>query len=183
MTGLRDLLKKKDGLKRSHRGTDNSEPRKPEVMIVRSDTNTQEILNPPSFASEEGAGGGRRVSITGDQAIENSVSRTPSKSAHNLGRRGKVSSIIHFRPHSRHESSFTNILKDLPSIVTSSTSDPEEREAEWEKRATILAQGNAALGSASQFHILQSSPGHTKDSHSQSPSTRSINDDQGDVRQ
>ena len=152
MTGLRDLLKKRDKFK-----NEEAENRKlhsaPEVTIIRSDTHTQEILNPPSFNLDSNIA---PLRDKGPPQVRLSHSRSPStasKSSRDSHGERKLSSIFHFRSHSKDRPNSENVPGDLPSIVTGSEVDSDDKEAQWEKRATILAQGSANLALESQRSI------------------------------
>lgn len=144
---LKDLLKKKEKIH------DNviapivpaleQDASAPEFTIMRSDTNTQELISPPTFASDNAA------AHTDDHSPSKRFSRLRTSS--NASTTSKRSSIGEKRlsqrlhlPHSRSRASSqssVNVPSDLPDIQDLSL-EGEEKEARWEERATILAQAN-----------------------------------------
>ena len=148
---LKDILRKRDKIKESQ-PPKSSPPRDdppdvPEFTFLRTDTNTQEIIYPPS--------------LDGDQAIppppfpvkesphlqsrpsrfrsHSHVSASSAESSH--GER-RLSQRLHLRSRSRASSaSSVNVPTGLPTIGDDRQGG-EENEAQWEKRATILAKGN-----------------------------------------
>ena len=160
MTSLRDLLKKRDKFK-NEEAEDRRIPTSPEVTIIRSDTHTQEILNPPSFNLDSNI---TPLRDKGSPQFHLSHSRSPStasKSSHGSHSERKLSSLFHFRSHSKDRLNSENVPGDLPSIATGSEIDADDEEAQWEKRATILAQGSANLGLEPQRNL----PEVTMDEH------------------
>lgn len=144
---LKDLLKKKE---KTHDDVIapivpalEQDPSAPEFTIMRSDTNTQELISPPTFASDNAA------AHTDDHSTTKRFSRLRSSS--NASTTSKRSSIGEKRlsqrlhlPHSRSRASSqssVNVPTDLPDIQDLSL-EGEEKEARWEERATILAQAN-----------------------------------------
>jgi len=144
---LKDLLKKKDRIKDDDTQATASSLSSPEFTFIRSDTNTEEIIQPPSYASDAAVPDPphlaprrpsrfRSASSTSIASIASIASRNSSQ-----GER-RLSQCLHLRSHSYASSqSSVNIPTDLPSINDGSD-DGEEKEAKWEERATILAKGN-----------------------------------------
>ena len=144
---LKDLLKKKEKIKEdvtpsvvpaSEPGSSASE-----FTIIRSDTNTQELVNPPSFPDDDAPSHTEDPSISKrfSRLRTSSVASTTSKRS-SLGEK-RLSQRLHL-PHSRSRTSSqgsVNVPTDLPDIQDLSL-DGEEKEACWEERATILAQAN-----------------------------------------
>ena len=177
MTGLRDLLKKKDKLKHDQNEGNSPQNLLPEVTIMRSDTNTQEILNPPSFPLEGDNTIFRdKASALGNRPLHERSSSATSKSSRSSHGERKLSSVFHFRSHSRDKYGSENVPGDLPSIGGDSAVDSEDSAAQWEKRATMLAQGSANLESKSQGAAPEGSGG----AREPSPSRRSIKEAQGE---
>lgn len=145
MTGIRDFLGKRDRLRNEKRKEGHTRSMLPGVTIVRSDTNTLEILNPPSFGSSALSPRGEMPSSNRPSSHSRSVSTT-SKSSQSSHGEGKLSSMLHFRSRSRDKSTSPNLPENLPSIGTSSSDDPVVKEAQWEERATALARGGTVLG-------------------------------------
>ncbi|CAI4216608.1 unnamed protein product [Parascedosporium putredinis] len=124
--GLRDVLRKKD--------RSDSEPPIPEFTLIRSDTYTEEVVYPPGGAShndpfarqqqqqQQQTGTKPRHSL---DVFRSSRSRSASAASATSSRTGA-----------------TNIPTDLPEIGNASgiSGDPDDTEAQWEKRAMILAR-------------------------------------------
>ncbi|KAL8905707.1 MAG: hypothetical protein Q9207_002463 [Kuettlingeria erythrocarpa] len=143
---LRDLLKKREKFRED--GTKDQEAQRSppaEFTFMRSDTNTEEIISPPTFADDY------RPHLTkGTHSHTKRFSRFRSSSsastASNASSRGdkekRSSRRLHLGSHSRSSSVGSgNIPSDLPTI-SDGVGDSEEQEAQWENRATILAQEN-----------------------------------------
>lgn len=134
---LREILRKKD-----RHEAEISEPPShgPQVMIMRSDTNTQEIISDP-LSNDEPDSSTRRSRFRS----LSSASTSPGDKHEKFERR--LSSIFNIRPNlkeSRRAS--VNLPTNLPDI-DDKPDGGEEKEAQWEKRATILIQDNPTLES------------------------------------
>ena len=144
---LKDLLKKKEKIH------DNviapivpaleQDASAPEFTIMRSDTNTQELISPPTFASDNAAAhiDDHSPSKRFSRLRTSSNASTTSKRS-SIGEK-RLSQRLHL-PHSRSRASSqssVNVPSDLPDIQDLSL-EGEEKEARWEERATILAQAN-----------------------------------------
>ena len=149
---LKDLLKKKEKLAQP---TETSQPVSPplphasEFRFMRTDTNVEEDIEPPTFDEDENSpstipaspkrGFGRfRKSSTA------SPESSPSRKEHR-----KLSQKLHItsKPKSRASSTgSTHVPSDLPDIsdAYSDDGDQQEKEAQWEQRATILAKENVS---------------------------------------
>ncbi|KAL9099640.1 MAG: hypothetical protein Q9163_004881 [Psora crenata] len=136
---LKDLLRKKNKTK-----TDSPTPLAPpsdvapEFTFLRSDTNTQDLIEPPSFPNEE-------FPSTREHRLPFRL-RSSSKASQSSQGSSKhdrpLSHRLHLRPHSRSSSqSSANIPIDLPDIQDIAVHG-EDRQAQWEDRATILARRN-----------------------------------------
>lgn len=163
---LRDLLKKKDKIK------DTEGPPPPEFKFTRTDTSTQEVIQPPSHqdASSLSPGGGGSGRFSFRRLSQNSsheASPTRVKGERRLSHRLGIT-----RSSRSASSSSVNLPSTLPSVDDGS-GDAQEREAQWEKRATVLAQ--------SQLNLGPSSPLHPPQQRSRSPSVGRVGDVQGDV--
>ncbi|KAK2629421.1 hypothetical protein QTJ16_000241 [Diplocarpon rosae] len=150
---IRDLLKKKGKV-----GDHDASPvpdfeAPPTFKFMRSDTNTQEIISPPSFPADHPPsppffidrhvesktsrlfGGRARSASVNSQA---SASSSKSKNANPK----RLSARLHFK---RSEQTSESVPSDLPEIHVP-TGDAEDgaeaQESLWEKRATMLAQKN-----------------------------------------
>ncbi|KAL8693132.1 MAG: hypothetical protein Q9218_001984 [Villophora microphyllina] len=146
---LRDLLKKKEKIKQDagqpqSESADDLSPT--EFTIMRSDTHTQEVISPPSFAEDynpqltkDTHPDKRRFSRFRKASNASTISTVSSQNEKRL------SSRPHFGLHSRSSSvGSVNVPSDLPTI-NDGAGEGEEKEAEWEKRATILAQENMVV--------------------------------------
>ncbi|KAL8871746.1 MAG: hypothetical protein Q9174_002486 [Haloplaca sp. 1 TL-2023] len=183
---LRDLLKKREKIKEdatsTPSGADSPEPPGP-FTIMRSDTNTQEIISPPTFAEDRHNSHAPKDTPTEKKRFSrfrrsSNVSTGSTGSAgsgHSQGEK-RLSTRLHFGSHSRSSSAGSiNIPGDLPKIDDGAG---EEKEAQWEKRATILATGSAvAMQGRSRAGSAAESNGAGRPTLS-----RSISDAKGDVR-
>ncbi|KAK3363072.1 hypothetical protein B0T25DRAFT_29346 [Lasiosphaeria hispida] len=156
--GLRDLLKKKQGLDAGD-GPDPATVQRlnaPEFTFVRSDTYTEEVIHPPggpagadnddasSYLTVDSRTGKdkSRLSLDVFRSTGHARTRSPSvSSSKSTGGHKRLSQRLHL---SRSPVSSDNVPDDLPEIVT--PADPEEdkegQELQWEKRATMLAREN-----------------------------------------
>lgn len=140
---LKTLLKRKDKVKDDAIASSSSGPEPPEFIIMRSDTNTQEIIQPPSFTGDtepsspkDRPKSAKRLSRFRAPSDASFTSRTSSQGEKRLSQR------LHLRSHSRASSaSSINLPTGLPSI-DDTVDGSEEKEARWEERATILAKAN-----------------------------------------
>lgn len=156
MPSLRDILHKRDEL--SRKKSLPASPATPEITFTRSDTFSQEIVTPPSDPepphSKDTPSASRRSFHFFHRA-----SRSPSTSSPSPPRPrnndSRLSQLLHLetrRSRSNSRDSSANVPADLPQIVDDGGVDKQEREAQWEKRATVLVQRNP------QFGQLSSSP-------------------------
>lgn len=153
---LKDLLKKRDKHKGHDHDDHDAQPAAPEFTFLRTDTNTQEIIQPPSFPDDPTTNSNSTSTSAPAQGKEapqlapkrpgsrfrsvSSISVT-SNASQSEGRR--LSQRLHLRSHSYASSgSSVNVPSDLPSISDGVGEDGEEKEAMWEERATRLARGN-----------------------------------------
>ncbi|KAL5336685.1 hypothetical protein BJX70DRAFT_265863 [Aspergillus crustosus] len=191
---LRDMLHKKDRL--SINGTSNSHVTDanegqastvPEIRFVRSDTTTHEIIIPPSHQDDEDyLASPRPTSSSSHRKSLNPFhrSRSPAESqepASPTRPRGerRLSNLL--RRDRRGSSTSVNLPPDLPQIGID-PGDEQEREAQWEKRATVLAHRSPQHGSPS--HSPAPSGGLGSENirpRSRSSSHSRINDPEGDV--
>lgn len=147
---LKDILKKKEKIK--ERVTPNvvSPPELDHTTegftFLRSDTNTQELIKPPSFASEAAESTPHkkehrlssrfsRLRSSSDASTRSAQSRISPKSERRLSQR------LHLNRSRTPSSSSVNVPTDLPDIQDVGVQG-EEKEAQWEERATMLAKGN-----------------------------------------
>lgn len=140
--GIRDILKKKDDLATGQppeKGTIDHLAA-PEFTIIRSDTSTQERIYPPSMKSVDNLHLAVQEAKEKDKSrrsldvFRSGRSRSASESSQTKKESGarRLSQRLHL---SRAPPSSENVPENLPDIVTSD-------EAQWEKRATMLAGQN-----------------------------------------
>ncbi|KAB8266228.1 hypothetical protein BDV32DRAFT_115302 [Aspergillus pseudonomiae] len=192
---LREILHKKDRINDTSGQYAAGVPSaflSPVPQIIRSDTTSQEVVAPPIYEGDDVYHQQNRhleVSPPSSSSRRRSLnpfsrSRAPSES---LGsppsqpRERRLSQLLHRdRGSSRNSTATsTNIPSDLPQI-NNEKGDEQEREAQWEKRATVLVQRNPNLGSP----LSPSSPRfgrHSIESRSRSSSRSGFSDPQGDV--
>ncbi|KAL4872300.1 hypothetical protein BDV12DRAFT_153327 [Aspergillus spectabilis] len=191
---LRDILHKKDRLSLNSTSnsyaTDTSEAQAnvPEIRFIRTDTTTQEIIIPPSHQDDEdylasprpsSASSHRKSLNPFHRSRSPSDAQEPASPTPPRGER-RLSNLLR-RDRRSSSSTSVNLPPDLPQIVND-PGDDQEREAQWEKRATVLAQRNPQYGSPS--HSPAPSMGLGSENvrpRSRSSSHSRINDPEGDV--
>lgn len=181
---LKDLLKKRDKIKAGGENKQASPPPQSptEFTFMRSDTNSQELIQPPSFPGEDAPPppsheyhSSKLVSRFRSSSNASTTSKASSKGEKRLSHR------LHLRSASR-ASSFSSIIpEDLPSIEDGAIGS-EEKEAKWEERATILAKENAITHNPTDVTTEKSGLESRGDSGSGPQITRNISDAKGDVR-
>lgn len=137
-------------------------PPPPEITFTRSDTFSQEVITPPSHddhgpETPRSKDTDRPSSSTSRRSFQlfRRPSRSSSPSSPSPPRprdNRRISNLLHLdsrRSRSNSRDSSTNIPADLPQIVDDGGADKQEREAQWEKRATVLVQQNPRLGQLS----------------------------------
>ncbi|KAI4199267.1 MAG: hypothetical protein LQ350_004727 [Teloschistes chrysophthalmus] len=181
---IRDLLKKKEknkqdaGQTQSSSAAEASPPPTP-FTIMRSDTNTEEVISPPSFAEDDKPESTTKDAHSGKKRFSrfrkpSNASMISTVSSHTEKR---LSTRLHIGSHSRSSSAGSvNVPSDLPAI-RDGTGEGEEKEAEWEKRATILAQENAVV---KQTRSREGSVTAGSGSGGRPPRTRSLSDARSD---
>ncbi|KAJ5463338.1 hypothetical protein N7475_008282 [Penicillium sp. IBT 31633x] len=155
MPSLRNILHKREehSSPQSAPNAAPTRPSNPELKLIRSDTHTQEIIIPPSYANDtspflsspthqdEGC-------LSPQSPRRGFFSRSPrptSASSQSPPRRERrLSNLLHLDHRSRSNSrdSSANIPADLPQIDNDQGASKQEREAQWEQRATALVQQN-----------------------------------------
>ena len=174
---LKDLLKKRDKIKEvaSAAQEAQSAPSPTEFTFMRSDTNTQELIQPPTFAEEEPSLPSQNHENHASKLVSrfrsSSNASTTSKSSSKGDKR--LSQRLHLRSASHASSTNSVVPTDLPAIEDAADGS-EEKEAQWEKRATILAQASASTEEKEGRRSRGNSLNKPK-------ITRSISDAQGDV--
>ena len=147
---LKDILKKKEKIK-GHVTPSVVSPLEPDPIaegftFLRSDTNTQEIIQPPTFTSEATeptlhknqhrlSSHFSRLRSPSDSSTHSAQSRTSAKSEKRLSQR------LHLNRSRTPSLNSVNVPTDLPEIADLAVRG-EETEARWEERATRLAQAN-----------------------------------------
>jgi hypothetical protein len=160
---LRDLLKKKD--KQDEDSSQSSSAMNldvPEFTFIRTTTNAQEVIEPPTYPGDQPPeeipssppkrhSRFRRHSHTSKEAQTSNPARPKSdrpKSDRPKSDR-RLSERLHLGSRSRSASTTSvNVPAGLPEIQTGVASG-EDEEAQWEKRATLLAKGNNIVPSGS----------------------------------
>ena len=147
---LKDILKKKDKIREdvtpSVVSPPGSDPVAEQFTFYRSDTNTQELIEPPSFADEAAV----PTSHKSEHRLSSHFSRlrsssnasthsTETKISHKSEKR--LSQRLHLNRSRTPSTSSINVPTDLPEIKDLAIQN-EETEARWEERATMLAKGN-----------------------------------------
>ena len=181
---LKDLLKKRDKIRDDAGNTQLADQAQPatEFTFLRSDTNTQELIQPPSFPGED-----TPPKPTQEHHTSKLVSRFRSSSNASVSSKGsskgekRLSQRLHLRSASRASSISSNIPEDLPAIE-GAPEGSEEREAKWEERATILAKENPLVHQSPATVRQQAGLRSRGNSESRPKVTRNLSDAKGDVR-
>ena len=147
---LKDILKKKEKIKEDVTSNVVSPSEMDRVAegftFFRSDTNTQELIRPPSFTSEIAESTPRksehrlssrfsRLRSSSDTSTHSAQSKTSPKNEKRLSQR------LHLNRSRTPSTSSVNVPTDLPEIQDLAIQG-EDKEAQWEERATMLAKGN-----------------------------------------
>lgn len=177
---LKDLLKKKERIDNDGAPPMETPGSPPGFTFMRTTTDMQEIIEPPSHPSdqpepvekEKRKSPFRRHSNAHSNASTNGSPSIEPKAAKQDRR---ISDRFHIHHRSKSSSS-VNVPSDLPDLPTAAKND--EDEGQWEKRATVLAQGNSISrpgSSAANMDVSQGGrPGLQR--------TVSVADEGGDVR-
>ncbi|RJE25710.1 hypothetical protein PHISCL_01973 [Aspergillus sclerotialis] len=209
---IRDLLQKRDKISDSssqYTPTQSDQPSVlaspiPEIKFIRSDTTSQEVIDPPIYDDEQEhhshpvqfpqdphaarpsspdgqEQGRRRLSLFRRSRSPSESSRADASPPRVRGER-RLSQLLHLDRGSRNSSrSSVNIPADLPQIVSTDGGDEQDKEAQWEKRATLLVSQNPQFGGhglsprASVTSFDSGRPG----SRGESPGR--VSDPQGDI--
>ncbi|KAL1965809.1 hypothetical protein VTN77DRAFT_5130 [Rasamsonia byssochlamydoides] len=179
---LKGILQKKDKLDDRSGQPPSSTYSAQEIRFIRSDTHTEEAISPPIFdddrREQSSSSSRRRGSFLHRHPHSPGVSPTREKGE------GLISNLLHVdRQSPRSSSSISlNIPSDLPPIETEN-GDPEEREAQWEKRATTLIQGDPRLASPTSPLSPRGrlEVGTPEQRRSRSRSNSRVSDPEGDV--
>ena len=139
---LKDLLKKKDKIKNDPPLPAAPPPDPtPEFTFLRSDTNTQELIKPPIFPDDRPPSSEDHGLSKHFARLRSSSNASQSSQKSTKSERG-ISQRLHLRSHSRTSSQGSiNVPEDLPDIQDVAVNG-EDKQAQWEERATILAKEN-----------------------------------------
>ena len=201
---LKDLLRKNEKIKKditpSVLSPSESDPIVEGFTFLRSDTHTQELISPPTFTNEvvepspsknenRLSSHFSRLRSSSDASARSTHGKTSPKSERRLSQR------LHLNRSRTPSSSSVNVPTDLPDIQDVAVQG-EEKEAQWEERATILAKGNpnnrpVSLGgqpeditSEQKLHQNRSSqallPGPEQDFSLRPETSRSVSSAKGD---
>lgn len=172
---IRDLLHRKDKIADAGNYDDDASDIPPLPTFVRSDTHTFEVIKPPSIGNSpiETSDGPsearpRRLSIFKARSRSNSSASHTSPTTLTSGRssldRSPNPKRLSERLHLKRERSSTRVPQDLPDIAAITIGDASgkgegDTEAQWEDRATKLAQFNERNNAGpSSSQGLQSRP-------------------------
>ncbi|OJD30890.1 tetratricopeptide-like helical [Diplodia corticola] len=162
---LKDLLKKKDRIGDEaaaqplppRASADDAAARAPppEFTFMRTTTSTQEVIAPPSFPGEQPppkTPTGHHGAFLSPNDVSPGARSTPETrrsifrtlssagSSPRGGENKRLSERLHLGGRSRSASSLVSLPSDLPAVDESVARSADD-EAQWEKRATILAKG------------------------------------------
>ncbi|KAL9023141.1 MAG: hypothetical protein Q9180_008371, partial [Flavoplaca navasiana] len=146
---LRDLLKKREKIREGSGEKQDAPPSQesppPQFTFMRTDTNTQEVISPPTFADDQ-QNAQRKTSHEKKRFSRfRSSSNASAKSTTSNTSEKRLSSRLHLGSHSRTSSAGSiNVPSDLPAI-SDGIGESEDKEAQWENRATILAKENPVV--------------------------------------
>ena len=182
---LKDLLKKRDRIHEDAPPPVAPAPlESPEFTFMRTDTHTQELISPPTFASDTQPHHAKTDDLHSHNPFSRlrsgSVASVASISSSKEGRRpsskdGKrLSRSLHFRSSSRASSQASaNIPSDLPDIKDVAIHG-EDNQAQWEQRAAILASANANTRARALSHSDQGGRSPPGQGHRRSRSEISV---------
>ena len=178
---LKDLLKKKDKLREDIPPTEDAPPSQspPDFTFMRSDTNTQELIQPPTFGEENATQPPPNERHT-SKLVSRFRSSSNASTTSNKGEK-RLSQRLHLRSASRTSSISSIVPPDLPTIEDGADGS-EDKEARWEERATILAQGNPNMNHSPALPDNDGSLRSRGNSLTTRPQVvRNISDAKGDV--
>ncbi|KAJ5555719.1 hypothetical protein N7461_004189 [Penicillium sp. DV-2018c] len=203
MPSLRNILHKRDELStpQTAQNAAPTTPPPPEFKLIRSDTHTQEIITPPSFPDDKPyLSSPQQDEALSPQSSPRSFqffnrSRASSRSSppppSPPRRERRLSNLLHIdrRNRSNSRDSSANIPSDLPQIDDDQAASQQEREAQWEKRATVLVQRNPQFATSGSSLSGQSAEGESvglgvrlePQPRSRSPSLLSVGDPNADI--
>ena len=173
MTGLKELLKKKEKIGQDTQPLPQASLNVPEFKIIRTTTESEEAIEPPSYPDDNGIPSqkarkpkdrwskehkhhlGFRKSSNAEETKDPTAAAESSQLPVRPKADRRLSERLHLHRQSRSPSadSSNNLPQNLPDAPTAvgpteggNAQEEKEvkaqREAQWEKRATILAQSN-----------------------------------------
>lgn len=198
MPSLRDILHKREDLgeKSSAPSTTPqnppSSPPQPEITFLRSDTFGQEVITPPAHPHDEHTStpsatpeSPRLASSNSRRSLffqrSNSSRSLSSPSPPRPRRDRRLSNLLNRRSRSDSQESSSHIPEGLPQIEDDQGVDKQEREAQWEKRATVLVQKNPHFGQSPPPSVGDLSLPSGGQERSRSSSHSRVGDQQDDV--
>lgn len=180
---LKDILKKRDKIREDVTPTHTSLPSAvaapPEFTFMRTTTNTQELITPPSFASDTVSQPNKQSKRHSFSRLRSSSNASTASNDQTLHSEKRLSTRLHLRSRTSSSSSI-HVPTDLPSI-SDGAEEAEEKEAQWEKRATILANVNPSSKRFSQENPVEKGLQSPGSSSNRPVPARSISSAQGDV--
>lgn len=178
---FKDLLKKKEKIESTDAVLTETAvlPKASEFTFMRTDTNTQELIQPPRFDSDDRLDAPAQASTTpkrfsrfrkGSTSQSEQSASPPAKEHKRLSQRLHLSGSGHSRSNSS-----INLPDNLPEVPNaySVEGDVQEKEAIWEERATLLASQRPLSSAGTPAAIVgQLGPASTTDAsgRSRSPS-------------
>ncbi|KAF2088070.1 HCP-like protein [Saccharata proteae CBS 121410] len=178
---LKDLLKKKDRIRDEGATNDATasiakpaDVDVPEFTFMRTTTTTQEFIKPPSFPGDPKAASIFRRS-TNSPLSPSPEGEQPLKSPRSEKR---ISELLHLGGRSRSNSNSNSVKlpTDLPTI-DAGVARSAEQEAQWEKRATLLARGTTIRRHGTATSTAQGVDGSRSRSRSPSPGVNDVGGD------
>lgn len=185
---LRDFLKKKEKIEEVASNAPHQQPppegfEPPPFKFVRSDTNTEEMVEPPSFPDDRPPTGHtqspqRSPGRHGSSSRASDAEESPQKERRSLADR------LHLhRDKARSSSAHSaHVPQNMPDIqdAYNEKGSKEDKEAQWEERATMLAstQKSPGLGAMSSNQSKNMSDLNLSNT---SPRRSSLSDAEGDI--
>jgi hypothetical protein len=217
MNGLKELLKKKDNITKSAQPSKSADLVVPEFRMIRTTTETEEIIEPPHFDGDDvkppnkdpkkerrrtlfsrsaSAGIPKDVPKPPYPLVSDDIKGTPSLPVRPKAER-KLSERLHISGRSRsktNETTSSHLPENLPaapdavsvpSIGIHGTDEVNkyanaQREAQWEKRATILASSSSLQLDRTDERVARPRE-PTSVAECNRDRSRNISDQQGDV--
>ncbi|OOQ89909.1 hypothetical protein PEBR_08212 [Penicillium brasilianum] len=198
MPSLRDILHKREDLSEKSSASSTtpqnppSSPPQPEITFLRSDTFGQEVITPPAHPHDEHTStpsatpeSPRLASSNSRRSLffqrSNSSRSLSSPSPPRPRRDRRLSNLLNRRSRSDSQESSSHIPEGLPQIEDDQGVDKQEREAQWEKRATVLVQKNPHFGQSPPPSVGDLSLPSGGQERSRSSSHSRVGDQQDDI--